>query len=104
MSDNGGAAFSYNEKNHDGSHYFSNDGMSLRDYFAAHCDQPGVLEIATAAGLHCADNFWVINPSGEKQKFTAWYEALSQSARFELQAKVRFQMADAMIAARQVVA
>jgi hypothetical protein len=35
MSDNGGAAFPYNEKNHDGSHYFSNEGMSLRDYFAA---------------------------------------------------------------------
>ena len=75
-------------------------GMSLRDYFAVHSDQPGVLEIASAAGLHCEDNFWIIKPDGEKVKFNSWYEALPQDQRFALQAKVRFQIADAMIKAR----
>lgn len=75
--------------------------LSIRDYFAAHCDQPGVLEIATAAGLRCEDNFWVVDSNGERQKFNVWYEALSQRVRFELQATVRFQMADAMLAVRK---
>lgn len=30
----GGPAFPFNEQNDDGSHYHSNAGMSLRDYFA----------------------------------------------------------------------
>jgi hypothetical protein len=73
------------------------NGMSLRDYFAIHGDQPGVLEIASAAGLRSEDNFWVIGADGKKQKFNDWYHALSQHERFELQAKVRYQLADAMM-------
>ncbi len=82
--------------------YSCGPGLSLRDYFAAKADQPGVLEIITAAGLRCEDNFWVVRVNGTKIKFTEWYEAMSQAERFALQAKVRFQLADAMLAAREV--
>lgn len=32
--DDGGPAFAHNEKSHDGAHYQTHPGMSLRDWFA----------------------------------------------------------------------
>lgn len=32
--DNSGPAFPHDEKTHDGSHWFTHPGMTLRDYFA----------------------------------------------------------------------
>lgn len=83
--------------------------MSLRDYFAIHCDQPGRAEIVTAAGLELSDNGQVLPPLEGEEKgarasygfFDKWYQTLSQQERMQLYAKVRYQLADAMLAERE---
>lgn len=77
---------------------FDGGDLRKREYFALHADQPGVLEIITAAGHKCVMNHWVDFGDGTpRQTFNDWYEALSQRERFALQAKVRVQMADALL-------
>jgi hypothetical protein len=80
-------------------------GMSLRDYFAIHCDQPGMAEIATAAGLPWKNGTVVdtdpVDGLDRARSFDQWWSTVSQAERFELYAKVRYAMADAMLAARQ---
>ena len=77
-----------------------NDGMTLRDWFASHADQPGVSEIVTMAG-HRTDGFWVEFADGsEKAKFNDWWNGLPLPERCLLSARVRFALADAMLAAR----
>mgnify|MGYP000936458441 CR=1 FL=1 len=79
------------------------DGMSLRDYFAAKADQPGVAEVVTAAGLTCPDGISVWADSNTRiGTFTQWWGGLTNEDRFALSAKVRFQQADAMLRAREV--
>lgn len=46
VKDDGGWAFPLQERNDDGSHYFSHPGMSLRDWFAGQAMQGLVKEIA----------------------------------------------------------
>lgn len=46
----GGPAFPWDEKNCDGSHYHSNPGMTLRDYFAAKAMQSMLLDTKQFAG------------------------------------------------------
>jgi len=80
-------------------------GMTLRDYFAVHADQPGVSEIASAANMQ-SDGFhiWPANePITEKQVFNVWWNLLPLGERLSLSAKVRFAMADAMLAERAKV-
>lgn len=80
-------------------------GMTLRDYFAVHCDQPGEAEIIVAAGLtslSSAGYFVTGFPDDPDKKitFTDWWREVSQEGRFRLYAKVRYAIADAMIAER----
>ena len=75
-------------------------GLTKREYFAIHCDQPGVSELVTAAGLICPDNWSVWRDKDTKLgTFTEWYAKLTNAERFELYAKVRVQIADAMCSA-----
>lgn len=75
-------------------------GLTKREYFAIHCDQPGVSELVTAAGLICPDNWSVWRDKDTKLgTFTEWYAKLTNTERFELYAKVRVQTADAMCSA-----
>ncbi len=75
-------------------------GMTMRDYFAIHADQPGAAEIATAAGL----TYWcgAVWSDGDTRLagFEEWWRGLPQERRFELSATVRYQQADAMLSAR----
>lgn len=104
--DDGGPAF---PKPHDpypslqGTERPGPSGMSLRDYFAAHCDQPGQQEIAAAAGVVLQETCGLPFADAERQKlqtFAQWYAGLPVSERFRLYAVVRYQMADAMLKER----
>jgi hypothetical protein len=78
------------------------EGASLRDYFAAKAVQPGVQELATAAGLHCPDGISIWSDGKTRVgNFNEWWRGLSNEERFALVAKVKFQEADAMITARE---
>lgn len=80
--------------------YAQQEGMSLRDYFAIHCDQPGAAEIVDAAGMVYSNNQVWANAETSIGTFNDWYNKLGQSERFALYAKVRYALADAMIAER----
>ena len=83
-------------------HVMAESGMSLRDYFAVHADQPGVTEIVSMAGGE-TDGFWVaLFPGGARVRFNDWWSDLPLSDRLDLSARVRYAMADAMLAARQL--
>lgn len=76
-------------------------GMTLRDYFAVHADQPGVSEIVTMAGGETADGYRVkFSPGGADYKFNEWWNGLPIADRLSLSAQVRYAMADAMLAVR----
>lgn len=83
--------------------------ISLRDYAAIHVDQPGRVEIMSAAGLTIKDaySFAVLAPDDEgggvtiTMQFDDWWNGLPQAERFRLYWKVRYGMADAMLAARR---
>lgn len=95
--DNGGWAFP-------GFNYVSSnvhDGMTLRDYFAAHCDQPGQAEVVAEAG-HIYSNWKVWTDSQTcVGTFDEWWKELPPEQRFSLYARVRYRMADAMLKARR---
>lgn len=77
-------------------------GMSLRDYFAVHADQPGVSEIVTMAGGETADGFRVkFSADGAEHRFNDWWNDLPLADRLSLSARVRYAMADAMLEARK---
>jgi hypothetical protein len=76
------------------------DGMTLRDWFAAQADQPGVSEIVAMAGGQ-TDGFHVkFSPDGTEYKFNEWWNDLPLADRLELAARVRFAYADAMLTER----
>lgn len=75
-------------------------GMTLRDYFAIHIDQPGMLEIVTAAGLVWSDNRVWSSPEGPGEYFDNWFGGLPAAERAALYAKVRYELADAMLKER----
>lgn len=76
------------------------DGMSLRDYFAVHADQPGVSEIVAMAGGE-TDGFHVkFSSDGAEYKFNEWWNDLPLVDRLSLSARVRYAMADALLAER----
>jgi hypothetical protein len=96
---NGGPAFPV------GSDAVDNDlyGMTLRDYFAIHGDQPGQLEIASAAGVtlreHCGKK-WDDPEALKLATWQEWFYSLPQSERYAQYARVRYATADAMLAER----
>lgn len=77
-------------------------GMTLRDWFAAGCDQPGASEIVATAGfVWSANQVW--HPDEPKTpigSFDKWWSELPLAKRYSLYAQVRYAMADAMLAAR----
>jgi hypothetical protein len=74
-------------------------GLSKREYMALHVDQPGVAEIITAAGYTSRDAFQMwSDPDTTIGTFPQWWAKLSNERRFELYAKVRVAMADALLA------
>ena len=78
-------------------------GMTLRDYFAVHADQPGRLEITAAANVQVKDYSSITRDDPRWDKLPTWdnwFNSLSQDHRYELYAKVRFQIADAMLKER----
>ncbi len=76
------------------------NGMSLRDYFAIHCDQPGVTEITCAAGYFYRGGKVWLSEDKNLGSFNEWFESLTQERRFALYAQVRYGLADAMLAER----
>lgn len=77
------------------------EGLSVRDYFAVHADQPGYAEIVTHAGLTYGSNQVWKDAQTSIGTFDSWWRDLPNSERFRLSAEVRYAMADAMIAARK---
>lgn len=86
----------------DGNTTFQFPGMSLRDYFAIHCDQPGQAEIVLEAGLIW--NGYKVWSDSETSlgSFDEWYSKLPNEQRYALYSKVRYQLADAMLKAREI--
>lgn len=82
----------------DGTPYY---GMSLRDYFAVHADQPGYAEIVSRAGLTYGSNQVWQDAKTSVGTFDIWWRDLPNEERFRLSAEVRYAMADAMLAARE---
>lgn len=79
---------------------FQHGGMTLRDYFAVHADQPGVSEIVTMAGGE-TDGFHVkFSRDGKEYTFNEWWNDLPLDDRLKLSARVRYALADAMLAER----
>lgn len=79
--------------------------MKLRDYFAIHSDQPGRLEIAMVAGVRVQEDAPSSFTPPERDalpRFSDWYRTLTQEERYTLQAKVRYEQADAMLAVRAI--
>ncbi len=95
--DDGGPAFAHGDPTNGG-----DPGMSLRDYFAIHCDQPGQDEIVHAAGKVWSDHkVWDRgNTQSPIGTFEKWWSGLSEPEKSGLYAKVRYQLADAMLAER----
>lgn len=80
-------------------------GMTLRDYFATHADQPGASEIVAEAGLCWIESkVWVPadrDNAGEcLGHFDKWWATLPLEERYRLYARVRYGIADAMLAVR----
>ncbi|AQS61749.1 hypothetical protein A8L48_22700 [Rhizobium rhizogenes] len=74
--------------------------MTHRDYAAIHADQPGIAEIVSMAGLtYSAGQVW----SDEQTSlggFEIWWRSIPNSERFMLSARVRYAMADALLAVK----
>ena len=97
----GGPAFpSLVSYDHDGYPSQDANGMSLRDYFAVHADQPGYAEIVSHAGLTYGSNQVWNDADTSIGTFDSWWRGLTNSERFRLSAEVRYAMADALLRAR----
>ena len=97
--EDGGPAFPH--EGGDFSGLYAEPGMSLRDYFAVHADQPGVAEIVSMAGLsYSANQVWV-DANTSIGTFDSWWRGITNDERFNLSARVRYALADAMLAARK---
>jgi len=95
----GGPAFPGNHSYIDGM-AASFEGMTHRDYAAIHADQPGIAEIVSMAGLtHSAGQVW---SDGQTSlgPFESWWRSIPNSERFMLSARVRYAMADALLAVK----
>lgn len=78
-------------------------GLTKRELFALHAEQPGVQEIVTAAGYYTEDNFLIYKTrhkvgADRIGPFNEWWATLTNQERFALTAKVKIQQADALLA------
>jgi hypothetical protein len=78
------------------------EGMTARDYFATHSTQPGVIEIAKAAGVGIDANHRIYLNELETAgiSFSDWWLSLTLERQCELSAAVRYAQADAMLKER----
>lgn len=83
-----------------GGYPFPEGGMSLRDYMAIHTEQPGVTEICAEAGLVCINGVVWDGPDKNLGNFSAWWAGLTSHRRYELNAIVRYRVANAMLKER----
>jgi hypothetical protein len=91
----GGPAFPVVDHMGDG-----DEGMTLRDYFATHSVQPGCGEVATMAGLVWRGGLVWADKDTSLGNFDTWFNALPLHERLSLFSRVKYAMADAMLAAR----
>ena len=75
-------------------------GMTLRDYAAIHTEQPGMAEICSEAGVYYLNGAVWSDEATNLGTFDKWWMGLPQEKRFELNAVVRYKIADAMLAER----
>lgn len=82
--------------------YPAEPGMSLRDYFAIHSTQPGMAEIAKAAGVGMDKNRRIYTSADATTgiHFDEWWQTLTLARQCELSALVRYAQADAMMVVR----
>jgi len=75
-------------------------GMMLRDYMAIHTEQPGMIEVCEAAGLVYKNHQVWSDSDTTLGSFNDWWSGLESDLRYELNATVRYRVADAMLAKR----
>lgn len=75
-------------------------GMSHRDYAAIHVDQPGTAEIVSMAGFTYSDGQVWSDGQTSLGPFESWWRSIPNSERFMLLARVRYAMADAILAVK----
>ncbi len=75
-------------------------GLSHRDYAAIHADQPGIAEIVSMAGLFYANAQVWSDDKTSLGTFEMWWRTIPNSERFMLSARVRYAMADALLAVK----
>jgi hypothetical protein len=81
-------------------------GVSVRDYFASHADQPGTNEAYQMAGcpehvIPPDERIPYPRPAEDKRIPVAdWWSGLPLDEKYRLYAALRFKIADAMLAAR----
>ena len=84
-------------------------GMSLRDYFAATCHQPGTHEVYQIAGCPegvkpPTEEFGSNWKADDKRPTVAeWWAGLSVDEKYRLYSVARYRIADAMLSARKAV-
>lgn len=76
-------------------------GMSLRDYFAAHSDQPGQSQIATLLSWRCRGVNGVPYNDPDALSFDERWGQLTLSEQADAYSRVRYVIADAMLRARE---
>jgi hypothetical protein len=78
-------------------------GMTLRDYAAIHSTQPGMIELAKAAGVGIdrQHRVYVTADTSAFMHFDDWWLTMTIERQFELCALVRYAQADAMLKARK---
>lgn len=89
--------------------------ISLRDYFAVHCEEPCHADLAAAANMQLGSApgwydrrtqdpvIWILLGSGSVIQFKDWWASLSVKERAFINAKARYIVADAMIEAQTAV-
>lgn len=75
-------------------------GLSHRDYAAIHADQPGIAEIVSMAGFTYASNQVWSDEQTSLGTFDMWWRSIPNAERFMLSARVRYAMADALLAVK----
>lgn len=77
-------------------------GMSLRDYFAAHCNQPGTSEAYQAAGEPEVELPPGWSKTDVEHRAAHWWKGLSLDEKYHWYTYLRYRIADAMLAARRL--
>jgi len=112
--DDGGSAFPFGTRaihydpcggGRDVVEYIQLPGMSLRDYFAAHADQPGYVEAYQLAGcpeVACPPGFNKDHFATDMEsRARVWWGTISVLEKYRFYSRLRFLAADAMLAEKK---